>query len=264
MLRSLAKTDTILSWRASLKEGQTVKIHFDGIDWIETWEGGVIIRPFPILNPIEQSRFNLDLFTKHYKILPGDIVVDVGAGCGDELCFFSKQVHQEGRVIAIEANPDCIRRIYKVAKIAGIGNATIIHCAVGSHEGTAKITTESSDSISDRIIENENGIEGQNVNLTTMDDIFEELRLQKIDFLKINIEGGEIDLLKGLIKYWRNVKNYCISCHDFMSPEQRTYDSIRRWFLERGIPPLSYAPTDYARTWRNYYVYASTPVVTQR
>lgn len=257
ILRSLAKTEKILSWRASLKEKQRIKIYFDGTDWVETWEGGVIVRPFPVLNPIEQSKYNLDLFTKHYQLLPGDIVVDVGAGCGDELCFFSKRVHQEGRVIAIEASSDCIRRIYKVAKIASIENVTIIHSAIGSHEGIAKITTESPDSIRDRIIAQENSVKGQNVDLTTMDAIIAKLDIQKIDFLKVNIEGAEIDLLKGFEKHWRKVQNFCISCHDFVSPEQRTYDAVRRWFFERGISLMSYTPTDCARAWRNYYVYAS-------
>jgi len=257
-LKRLAKTDTVMSLRISVLERRRVRVRFDGKDWLMVWDGGGIAAPLPVLKPVHLSLSHIDLFTKHYQPQLGDTIVDVGAGCGDELSFFSQAVGPNGRVIAVEASPDCVERMRKLKRALSLENVTILHIAVGHHEGKAKMTTEAADSLSDRVISQEDAAQGVEVDVMTMDAVVEKFELEKVNYIKVNIEGAETDLLNGFYKHWRKVRNFCVSCHDFVSPEQRTYDAVRAWFTERELVPLAYEPTDYSRVWRNYYVFART------
>ena len=50
-----------------------------------------------------------DLWCHGYDLRAGEIVVDVGAGVGDDVVVFSRLVGLHGRVIAIEAHPTTFR-----------------------------------------------------------------------------------------------------------------------------------------------------------
>lgn len=256
-LKRIAKSDAAMSCRVSWLERRKVCVRFDGKDWIETWDDGGIAAPLPVLKPVQLSRSHIDLFTKHYQPKEGDIVMDVGAGCGNELPFFSRAVGKNGRVIAIEASPDCVLRMEKLKKVLDLSNVTILRCAIGESEGTAKMTSEAPDSLSDRVVTEGSNVEGIAVEVMTLDAIIEKLDLPHVDYMKVNIEGAETALLKGCREQWGKIRNFCISCHDFVSPAQRTYDEVRAWFTAKGMVPQDYEPTDYVRVWRNYYVFAS-------
>ena len=48
-----------------------------------------------------------------YQPKPGDTVVDVGAGMGDDTLVFSRMVGPSGRVFSFEAHPDTFRCLQK-------------------------------------------------------------------------------------------------------------------------------------------------------
>ena len=48
-----------------------------------------------------------------YQPKPGDTVVDVGAGMGDDTLVFSRMVGPSGRVFSFEAHPDNLRCLQK-------------------------------------------------------------------------------------------------------------------------------------------------------
>ena len=46
-----------------------------------------------------------DYWFEHYQPKPGDVILDVGAGRGEDVLAFSREVGGTGRVLAIEAHP---------------------------------------------------------------------------------------------------------------------------------------------------------------
>ena len=60
-----------------------------------------------------------------------EIIVDIGVENGSEIPEFCKAVGASGKVIAVEADPSCCRRIKKLKKILNLNNLTIIEHAVG-------------------------------------------------------------------------------------------------------------------------------------
>jgi hypothetical protein len=63
-----------------------------------------------------------------------------------------------------------------------------------------------------------NALTGVQVPIMTFDHFIEQEKISRVDFLKINIEGAEADLIEGMAKSIAIVKNLAVSCHDFLGP----------------------------------------------
>jgi FkbM family methyltransferase len=124
------------------------------------------------------------------RVRPGDIVLDAGANVG----VFTRKALQAGasKIIAIEPGPEnveCLRRNF-AAEIAD-GRVVVYPKGVWDKEDILKLSVDPADSARDsflRPIENAQFID---VPLTTIDKLVEELRLPRVDFIKMDIEGAE-------------------------------------------------------------------------
>src|SRR5690606_15659926 len=71
----------------------------------------------PVENPyfdFHKTRFEeraLNIFCQHYVPGKGDTIIDIGAGVGDEIAFFSKSISKEGKLFAIEASPASFKKL---------------------------------------------------------------------------------------------------------------------------------------------------------
>lgn len=92
-----------------------------------------------------------------------------------------------GRVIAVDANPLMIARITWNATAGRQTNLTIVHAAVSDHEGRADLVIRKDDVAIVAVRENETG----NMPVRTLASIVTQAGLQRIDGLKIDIEGHE-------------------------------------------------------------------------
>jgi hypothetical protein len=102
------------------------------------------------------------------------------------------------------------------------------------------------------------------VETTTIDDVFRELGLDRVDFAKFNIEGAELMALWGGAASLPHIRHLCISCHDFQADEGRagddvrTLDAVRDLLEARGF---SVSRLDDPRPWAGHYLYARSPEV---
>ena len=78
--------------------------------------------------------------------------------------------------------------------------------------------------------------------------------IQHVDFLKVNIEGAEIELIENFNKI-DIIKNVAISCHDFLGARTGkvslyTKDQVSDFLRDHGfaITTLN-TPYDYANDW---------------
>lgn len=121
------------------------------------------------------------------EVEPGDTVLDCGTYSGNTSLYFAGKTGPEGRVYGFEASPrsfsvysDNVRdhaNIFPVnAAVCGhCGTATFAELGVGAHINT----------------------EGVTVPATTLDGFFAEKNLERVDFIKMDIEGAEISALRG-------------------------------------------------------------------
>lgn len=145
----------------------------------------------------------------------GDIVVDLGAGVGTETVVLQDLVGEEGRVYAIEAHPRTAVSLNLLCSLNGFRNVLVSQLAIGKYDGT--ILMDDRDNHAQNAIK-ENALTGVRVPIMTFDHFVEQKKINRIDFLKINIEGAEVDLIEGMAKSIGIVKNLAVSCHDFLDP----------------------------------------------
>jgi FkbM family methyltransferase len=177
----------------------------------------------PTANYYRWQAFNS--FFWQYIPKMGDVVVDVGAGIGEEALTASRLVGPTGRVICIEAQPTTFNRLCLTCKLNRLTNVTTLNLAVSDRVGIARIQT---DGPYEEAALTERG--GAEVPTETLDGILHDREVHAIDLLKMNIEGAERLAIRGMETTIAGTHNVVISCHDFL--------------LERGLDPSEVATFD--------------------
>jgi FkbM family methyltransferase len=150
-----------------------------------------------------------------YKPKAGDVVVDIGAGLGEETLVYSKLVGSSGSVFSIEANPEVFAVLKNIVSLNSLKNVHLFNNAVNNENGEVVFSVDQSSYIGGGI-----GAKGTHqkefkVDGFRMDTFIETAHIQRIDLLKTNIEGAERFVISSLGDSVSKIRNVAISCHDF-------------------------------------------------
>lgn len=143
----------------------------------------------------------------HRKVMAseGDVVFDLGANIGTESLLLSKIVGDKGKVFAFEPVTFDILR-YNI-KINNIKNVEIVPAAVSNVPGHTEI--EVREGLLGSTIVRGSGPKQQSsltrvVPVTTIDDFCAYSKIERVDFVKMNVEGAEEAALLGAMKTIKN------------------------------------------------------------
>ena len=130
--------------------------------------------------------------------LPVDPVV---RGVGANVGFFSWKVHDlrpQARVFACEPQSDNLSRLTRVFAVVGIAGEVCAE-ALGRQQGEAVLYLHNSvtHSLDPQWHADLGGGRSERVQISTVDALCERHGLQRIDVLKIDTEGAEVDVLAG-------------------------------------------------------------------
>lgn len=133
-------------------------------------------------------------------VKPNNVVFDVGANFGYFTAHLSRLVGQGGFVYAFEPDPRNIERLSQTITSNDMGNATIERCALYDRVGsvTFHLSTNLEDNMgSSSIIQDDAGRAKLEVPSDTIDHFMATRGIGQIDFMKMDIEGGEVGALAG-------------------------------------------------------------------
>jgi FkbM family methyltransferase len=148
---------------------------------------------------------------KHFNPKKGDTVIDVGAAFGLYTITSSKRVGANGKVIAIEAHPGNYEMLNRNIKLNGLTNVTTLNYAVYSRKTKVKIYSNYT-IMSERIQEEKVKEKFVEVNADTLDSILQQngIRQERINWIKIDVEGAEFEVLEGACNTLSNSKDIAL------------------------------------------------------
>lgn len=141
------------------------------------------------------------------------LIVDCGANIGLSVLYF-KQLYPESRIWAFE--PD--RKVFQVLKRNiekfNLSDVELFDKAVWNSETTLEFMSEGADG--GRIIQLKSDTEKYQVPTVRLRDYL----MQPIDFLKLDIEGAETEVIKDCQDLLGNIKNLFVEYHSFADKPQ--------------------------------------------
>lgn len=129
-------------------------------------------------------------------VRPGDWVLDIGANIGAHSIAFARIVGEDGRVLAFEPQWQTYLALCGNVAINSLRNVFPMRTAVGATGGSIFIPPLELDETCNAGGVELGGEEGEAISLICVDS----LHLPRMDFMKIDVEGMELDVLKGAHK----------------------------------------------------------------
>lgn len=129
-------------------------------------------------------------FTRYVK--RGDVVYDIGANAGFFMLLASRLADAHGAVYAFEPMPRNLEYLRKHIALNAAANVTVIDAAVAAKSGHARFAVEASPSMGH--LDASGDLE---VRLVSIDELVTSEIIRPPQFLKIDVEGAELDVLTG-------------------------------------------------------------------
>jgi len=143
-----------------------------------------------------------NVYEKFLPIEKEDIVVDIGAHVG----FFTLKAARVSRhVLAFEPHPLNYTLLALNTKINHLNNVTPVNVALADYSGHAKLYLgrfSGSHTIIEKRVKDKNAY--IMVKVDTLDNLIKQFKLEEPLFIKIDVEGAELDVLRGAKKILSN------------------------------------------------------------
>lgn len=136
---------------------------------------------------IHAHEFNLLLegYTKYRDIKGGDIVIDAGSIPGEFTIYASKKAGKTGKVLSFEPDENHFKMLKDNIKLNKLVNVIPLKMGIWSEDAVLNLP------------------EGK-MNVVSLDNQLKRMNIEKVDFIKMDIEGAEIDAVKGMEETLKN------------------------------------------------------------
>jgi len=143
---------------------------------------------------------------KFFRPSEGEVVIDIGAYTGYYTILSALAVGNKGWVLSIEANPYTAKILRKNLMLNNIKNVIVLNKALWD------TTTKLNLYLAEDLISGRDSVVRQNrrfieVEATTLDYVIDGLDINHVDWIKIDVEGAEYNVLSGAIHTLKSNKS---------------------------------------------------------
>jgi FkbM family methyltransferase len=184
------------------------------------------------LNPRYDERFWVGDYEERVqevlatRLKPGFVVYDVGAHIGFLSLIAARLVGSKGKVFAFEADPENASKIQEHIEANSFRTISVVASPVWSSNKRVSFTraSENSGRFVGKVSDEAEGMDGFSELAITLDGFGRENAWP--DFIKMDIEGGEVESLRGASHIFESVKPFLVlEVHNGKAEEH-----VRHWF----------------------------------
>ncbi|GAP93930.1 FkbM family methyltransferase [Leptolyngbya sp. NIES-2104] len=208
--RGLRQIETATHW---LKVAQDLRSHYSTWNWTEAAiDSDITYLPFENCTLAVEASFRSivtsvllaegDWFEREMEfwrsqIQPGMTVIDVGANVGVYTFSAASRVGKEGCVIAVEPFSGCVHCLEETRQINDFSQVRICAGAASDRVGTVKLSLQSASELNEVVDADSNIENAEVVKCFTLDSLIEAEQIDRINLLKLDAEGHEMQVLQG-------------------------------------------------------------------
>lgn len=148
----------------------------------------------------------MDLISDSVK--PGDTVFDLGANIGYASLLMAKRLQGNGSMICVEPSTKNFNLLkLNLTQLSRFENLNLIvqQLAIGNRSGKVRLSLSDQSNMNSILIDNNNQ-KSEQVNIQKFDDLVDELAVLP-SFIKMDVEGAEIEVVAGMEKFLSRVGN---------------------------------------------------------
>lgn len=176
-----------------------------------------------ILDRIREKRATLIM--KEF-IEPEDIILELGANIGYYVLIESSNLSDKGFIYAIEPGQDNVQLLKKNIKLNNIKNIEIYELAMSDKKGISKLYLNRASNFYS-LINDTNTSRYIEVPTNTVDNFLKNKK--HITFLRMDIEGYEVEVIKGMKKTLKdkNFKKLFVEIHPHLVPLEKMLNFLK-------------------------------------
>jgi FkbM family methyltransferase len=182
-------------------------------------------------------------------------IIDCGSNIGMSVVYF-KKLFPKSHILAFEPDPNLCKYLNQNVRANGLTEIEILPKAVWSSNTSLPFLSDGADG--GRVSSVSNGVCVETVMLNQFLD-------RDVDFLKIDIEGNELEVLKSCSDSLKNVSKIFLEYHSFKDSNQQLSDLLKmlednhfRYFLNSATPrtkPFAFESNDEMDLQVNIYAW---------
>ena len=181
-----------------------------------------------------------NIFAQHLK--DGDVFYDIGANVGFFTVIAAKLVGNTGKVYAFEPGKGNAKSVRHNAQLNNFTQVEVIEKAVSHTSGSGQLLlAQYSGGHALATADAPPDLAGEvTVDLVSIDDLIAQNQIQPPNFVKVDVEGAELDVLKGMTETMKTYKPTVI--YEIDDGDRTAYDRKYKE-LESFLQALGYKVT---------------------
>jgi FkbM family methyltransferase len=178
---------------------------------------------------------DMERYEKYYKIKQGDQVFDAGANEGALSVVYSQKTGANGKVFAFEPDSINIKALKQNLSLnKKYKNVEIIEKPLWCNEDT--ITFYEAGSVASSMFYEEKNSKEVTLKATSIDNFISVNNLNRLNFIKMDIEGAEIEALEGAVQTIQKFQpEFAIASYHIID-DNPTYIALEAFFNRIGCP----------------------------
>ena len=178
---------------------------------------------------------DIDRYEKYYKIKFNDIVLDAGANEGSLTVVYSQKIGVKGKVFAFEPDTKNIEILkHNMSLNKKYNNIELVKKALWNKKDTIEFFEAGT--VASSIFYEDKNSQRVTIQAISIDCFMSTKKINRLNFVKMDIEGAEIEALKGSINTIEKYRpDFAIASYHIIN-NKPTYIGVESFFNKIGYP----------------------------